>query len=185
MIEEYNPNDPVLVAKREQCRNKVIAFNETTQYEDERRKDILMSILNIKGRAYIEPPFSCEYGSNVILEDTVYFNFNPTLIDAAPIYIGSMTKCGPNVVLTTVKYPDDPELRRRGVVYKYPITIGSDCWLGGGVVVCAGVTIGKGCVIGAGSVVTRDVPDYSLAAGNPAKVLKKYRNPNEKKLDEK
>ena len=56
-----------------------------------------------------------------------------------------------------------------------PITIGDDCWLGGGVIVCPGVTIGNRCIIAAGSVVTRDIPDDSLAAGNPA-VIKKTLN---------
>ena len=56
--------------------------------------------------------------------------------------------------------------------YARPITIGSDCWLASNVTVCGGVTIGEGCVIGAGSVVTRDIPPYSLAAGNPCRVIR-------------
>lgn len=53
------------------------------------------------------------------------------------------------------------------------IHIGDNCWLASNVVVCGGVTIGEGCVIGAGSVVTRDIPPYSLAAGNPCRVIRK------------
>ena len=53
------------------------------------------------------------------------------------------------------------------------ITIKDNCWLVSNVVVCGGVTIGEGCVIGAGSVVTRDIPPYSLAAGNPCRVIRK------------
>jgi maltose O-acetyltransferase len=56
-----------------------------------------------------------------------------------------------------------------------PITIGDDCWLGGGTIVCPGVSIGDGCVIGAGAVVTKNVPAYSLAVGNPARVVKSLR----------
>ena len=56
---------------------------------------------------------------------------------------------------------------------KKPITIKDNCWLASNVVVCGGVTIGEGCVIGAGSVVTRDIPPYSLAAGNPCRVIRK------------
>ena len=70
----------------------------------------------------------------------------------------------------------DYVLRRRSVETAYPITIGEDTWLGGGVVVCPGVTIGKRCVIGAGSVVTKDIPDDCLAAGNPARVIRKMNN---------
>ena len=57
--------------------------------------------------------------------------------------------------------------------YAKPITIKDNCWLASNVVVCGGVTIGEGCVIGAGSVVTRDIPPYSLAAGNPCRVIRK------------
>ena len=63
--------------------------------------------------------------------------------------------------------------RREPKETAYPITIGEDCWLGGGVVVCPGVTIGNRCVIAAGSVVVKDIPDDSLAAGCPAVVKKR------------
>ena len=56
--------------------------------------------------------------------------------------------------------------------YAKPITIENDCWLASNVIVCGGVTIGKGSVIGAGSVVTRNIPPYSLAAGNPCRVIR-------------
>jgi len=55
--------------------------------------------------------------------------------------------------------------------------IGDDCWIGGNVTILAGVTIGKGCVIGAGSIVTNDVEDYSVAVGNPARIIKKVGPP--------
>ncbi|RZK18327.1 MAG: sugar O-acetyltransferase, partial [Hymenobacter sp.] len=64
---------------------------------------------------------------------------------------------------------------RRTLELAWPITIGSDCWLGGGAIVCPGVTIGAGCVIGAGAVVTKDVLPYSLAVGNPARVVRSPR----------
>ena len=54
-----------------------------------------------------------------------------------------------------------------------PVTIGNNVWLGDSSIVCKGVTIGDNSIIGAGSVVTRDIPAYTIAAGNPAKVIKK------------
>ena len=63
--------------------------------------------------------------------------------------------------------------RRITQEYAYPVTIGKDCWIGGGAIICPGVTIGDRCIVAAGSVVTRDVPDDSLVAGNPAVVKKK------------
>lgn len=56
-----------------------------------------------------------------------------------------------------------------------PITIGDDVWLGYGVIIIKNVTIGKGAIIGAGSVVTKDIPEYAIAVGNPARVVK-YRS---------
>lgn len=65
-----------------------------------------------------------------------------------------------------------------------PITVGEDCWFGGNCIVLPGVTIGKGVTIGAGSVVTKDVPDYVVVAGNPARVIKKIERPGEVVLEE-
>ena len=56
--------------------------------------------------------------------------------------------------------------------YAYPVTIGDNVWIGGGVRIVPGVTIGSNVVIGAGSVVTRDVPDNVVAAGTPCRVLR-------------
>ena len=88
---------------------------------------------------------------------------------------------GPNVTLATPMHPLLPEERNiqnredgsiYNLEYAKPITIKDNCWLASNVVVCGGVTIGEGCVIGAGSVVTRDIPPYSLAAGNPCRVIR-------------
>lgn len=61
----------------------------------------------------------------------------------------------------------------RGPESGKPIVVGEDCWLGGGVTVCPGVTIGRGVTVGAGSVVTKDVEDFVVVAGNPARVIKR------------
>jgi acetyltransferase-like isoleucine patch superfamily enzyme len=65
-----------------------------------------------------------------------------------------------------------------GPEFAKPITIGSDTWLGGGAIVLPGVTIGEHCVVGAGAVVTRDVPPYCVAAGNPARVVRRLPRPD-------
>jgi acetyltransferase-like isoleucine patch superfamily enzyme len=70
---------------------------------------------------------------------------------------------------------DDPErpVTWQGFTSKGPTRVGANCWLGANVVVTSGVSIGERCVIGANSVVTADVPAFSLAAGAPAKVLRR------------
>lgn len=80
---------------------------------------------------------------------------------------------GPNVSLFSATHDTSVESRRNFVEYALPITIGDDCWIGGNTTVMPGVTIGKGCTIGAGSVVTKDIPEFSVAVGVPAKVIKK------------
>lgn len=82
---------------------------------------------------------------------------------------------GPNCSFYSATHPLDPFLRNgiKGPELGAPITIGEDCWLGGGVTICPGVTIGRGCTVGAGSVVTKDVPDFHVVAGNPAKIIRK------------
>lgn len=105
----------------------------------------------------------------------VYINFNCTFLDTCLITIGARTLIGPNCSFFAATHPLDPFLRNgiKGPELGAPITIGEDCWFGGNVIVCPGVTIGRGCTIGAGSVVTKDVPEFHVAAGNPARIIRK------------
>ena len=87
--------------------------------------------------------------------------------------IGKRVQFGPSVSLYAATHETGVQSRRDFVEYAKPITIGDDCWIGGNTTIMPGVTIGKGCTIGAGSVVTRDIPEFSVAIGSPAKVVKK------------
>ena len=84
------------------------------------------------------------------------------------ITIGSNTQIGPNNQFLTPNHPIDYVERE----CFSPITIGEDCWLGGGVTVRPEVTIGDRCIIGAGSVVVKDIPSDSIAVGNPCRVIR-------------
>jgi len=122
---------------------------------------------------YMKPPFFCDFGYNIHIGKSVLINFNCAFLDAAPITIGDDCFIGPMVGLYTVNHPLDPERRNEGYVTGKPITLGKNVWLGGSVTVLPGVIIGENSVIGAGSVVTKDIPANVIAAGNPAKVIKK------------
>lgn len=113
-------------------------------------------------------PFRCDLGFNIHLGKDVLINYNCTFIDTASITIGDHTKIGPDCHLVTAVHPKDPVERRTHIVRGEPIKVGDDCWLGANVTVLPGVTIGDRCIIGAGSVVTKDVPDDSIYAGDPA-----------------
>jgi maltose O-acetyltransferase len=119
----------------------------------------------------VQPPFWCDYGSNIRLGKRVFFNFNCIVLDVCAVRIGSFTLFGPGVQILTPMHPLDAALRRRQE-YGRPIDIGADVWVGGGALILAGVRIGDRAVIGAGSVVTRDIPEGVLAAGNPCRVIR-------------
>jgi len=121
---------------------------------------------------FIRAPFYCDYGYNIHIGEGSFVNFDCVFLDLAPIRIGRNTLIGPKVQLLTPHHPLDPDLRATGREAGKPITIGDNCWLGGGVIVCPGVRIGNGAIIGAGSVVTRDIPANSVAVGNPARVTR-------------
>lgn len=66
----------------------------------------------------------------------------------------------------------DTPMMYQGYLETKPVYIEDDVWIGGRVIILPGRRIGKGAIVGAGSVVTKDVPDYAIVGGNPAKVLK-------------
>lgn len=119
----------------------------------------------------MQPPFYCDYGSNIELGHRVFFNFNCIVLDVCRVIIGGYTLFGPAVQILTPMHPFNFELRRKQE-YGKPVEIGSDVWVGGGALILAGVRIGSRSVIGAGSVVTRDIPDGVFAAGNPCRVIR-------------
>jgi maltose O-acetyltransferase len=171
--ELYDASDPQLVAERRRARNLTRDFNNTHADDLQARAHILAQLFASTGeKLVIEPPFYCDYGSNITLGDNVYFNFNCVILDVAPVEIGSNTMFGPNVQVYTATHPVDAAERRKGPEFARPIRIGSDVWVGGGAIINPGVSIGDRSVIGAGSVVTRDIPPDVFAAGNPCKVIR-------------
>lgn len=123
--------------------------------------------------SYIVPPFRCDYGDHVFIGNNTYINYNCCFLDSAKVTIGDYVYMGPNCNIFTPCHPIYHELRKEKVTeYALPVTVGSHSWIGGDVVITPGVTIGENCVIGAGSVVTKDIPDNSIAVGNPCKVIR-------------
>ena len=147
---------------------------QTMTVEDEDyRKTIEELIPGIPESSTVVPPFHCDHGHGIKLGENVFINYNGTMLDGGIITIGSNTQIGPNCQFLTPNHPIDYVERRKPIERCSPITIGEDCWLGGGVTVCPGVTIGDRCIIGAGSVVVKDIPSDSMAVGNPCRVIRK------------
>jgi maltose O-acetyltransferase len=169
--EPYVPDDPDLVAARRRARDLCQALNATREADEAERRRILVELFGAGGDSVrMQPPFHCDYGSNIRLGERVYFNFNCVVLDVCEVRIGDFTLFGPAVQIYTATHPMDPVLRR-GQESGRPIEIGSDVWVGGAAVICPGVRIGSRSVIGAGSVVTRDVPEGVFAAGNPCRAI--------------
>jgi maltose O-acetyltransferase len=171
--ELYDASDKELTDDRLQARLLIKELNDLREDETEKRVKILKSLIPNKGKdLYIQTPFYCDYGSNLVIGDNVYFNFNCVVLDVMKVAIGSRTMMGPNVQIYTATHPINHKERASGLEFAKAIEIGEDVWLGGNAVVCPGVTIGDRSVIGAGSVVTKDIPADVFAAGNPCKVIR-------------
>ena len=138
------------------------------------RNELLRGLLGKSdGDTFINPPFYCDYGSNIRVGRRFFANFNFTVLDEALVTIGDDCFIGPNVSIYTACHSTDPIERNSRRECAQPVTIGDNVWIGGSVTILPGVTIGSNVTIGAGSVVVKDSPDGCVAVGNPCRVVKR------------
>ncbi len=179
--ELYDPLDADLARDRMQTRLLIKSLNDTREDDAEARAKILHELIpNAQDGLWLQPPFFCDYGYNMIVGQKVFFNFNCVVLDVTYVTIGDRTMFGPNVQIYTATHPLDHVARASGVEYAKPVHIGSDVWVGGSAVICPGVRIGDRTVIGAGSVVTKDIPSDVFAAGNPCRIIRNLTEPTYK-----
>lgn len=171
--ELYNALDVQLSDERLKARLLLKELNDSREDQAEERIRILNELIPDAGPdLWLQPPFYCDYGTNIKVGEKVFFNFNCVVLDVMQVTIGSRTLFGPNVQIYTATHPMNYKERASGLEFAKPISIGEDVWVGGSVVICPGVTIGDRTVIGAGSVVTKDIPSDVFAAGNPCRVIR-------------
>lgn len=170
--ELYDPLEPQLCRERDRCRDLCLLLNATREDQKQERKCLLAQLFGKETDAWIQPPFFCDYGTNIVLGTKVFFNFNCVVLDCARVPIGNNVLFAPSVQIYTATHPLSAAERRKWLESAKPITIGSDVWVGGGAIICPGVTIGARSVVGAGSVVTRDIPSDAIAVGNPARIIR-------------
>lgn len=170
--ELYDPLDAQLAEERQRCRDLCKLLNDSREDQIEERRQVLTELFGKVTDAWIQPPFYCDYGTNIALGSKVFFNFNCVVLDVMQVSIGDNVLFGPSVQIYTATHPIDAIERRKWLESAKPITIGSDVWIGGAAIICPGVTIGDRSVIGAGSVVTRDIPSDVFAAGNPCRIIR-------------
>ncbi|GBF94638.1 maltose O-acetyltransferase [Raphidocelis subcapitata] len=172
---------PELFAERTAARRLLRAFND--EHDEGVRLGVLRQLLggfDQEEPPFIEPPLRVDYGYNIKVGKKFYANFNTVILDCAPVTIGDRVLFGPNVQVYAASHPVEGWVRNgtAGPEWAKPITIGSDCWIGGGAIILPGVVIGEGCTVGAGSVVTKSVPPFSVVAGNPARVVRRLQRPD-------
>ena len=173
--EIYDANNDInLINERIKAKDLCYEYNNLRPSQVKERKEVMKKILGkVGGEFLIEQPFICDYGYNIEIGKNFYSNHNLTILDANKVEFGDNVFIGPNCGFYTAGHPLDYKTRNKGLEYAKPIKVGNNVWFGGNVTVLPGVEIGDNSVIGAGSVVTKDIPENSIAVGNPCKVIKR------------
>lgn len=166
-------SDEAVMEEQKVCRRILQRLNTVDRSDFDEIGRIVKELLGKSDNAFINPPFYCDYGSHIEVGKNFFANYNCTIIDVAKVVIGDNCQMAPNVSIYTAGHPVHPVSRNSLYEYGIGITIGDNVWIGGNTVILPNVHIGSNTVIGAGSVVTKDIPDWVVAAGNPCKVIRK------------
>lgn len=171
----YDANyDKELLADRLKAKDLCFKYNTTLPSDEESLRKIIGELkIKTKENFFLTPPFYCDYGYNISVGENFYANHNLIILDGNRVSFGDNVFIAPSCTFSTAGHPIDKERRNKGLEYAHPITVGDDVWFGANVTVLPGVKIGSNVVIGAGSLVNKDIPDNSLALGNPCKVVRK------------
>jgi maltose O-acetyltransferase len=175
-------SDDSIMEEQKACRRKLQKLNFMDRSDFDGIAQAVKELLGRSDGAFINPPFYCDYGTHIEVGKNFYANYNCTILDVAKVTIGDNCQMAPNVAIYTAGHPIHPASRNSMYEYGKKVTIGDNVWIGGNTVICPGVCIGDNVVVGAGSVVTKDIPAWSLAAGNPCRVLRRITEEDRRKL---
>lgn len=165
-------SDNDIMEEQKRARQLTQALNTADRSDFKTISGIVKELLGKSDGAFINPPFYCDYGTHIETGKNFFANYNCTILDVAKVIIGDNCQMAPNVAIYTAGHPVHPDTRNTAYEYGIEVTIGDNVWIGGNTVICPGVKIGSNTVIGAGSVVTKDIPDWVIAAGNPCRVIR-------------
>ena len=161
-------SDDEIFEEQKRARKLTQALNTADRSDFETLKRIVKELLGKSEGAFINPPFYCDYGTNIEVGKNFFANYNCTILDVAKVIIGDNCQMAPNVAIYTAGHPVHPDTRNTAYEYGIEVTIGDNVWIGGNT------------VIGAGSVVTKDIPDWVIAAGNPCRVIREITDADRK-----
>lgn len=173
-------SDDEVFEEQKRARRLIQELNLADWSDFQRIGQIVKELLGKSDGAFINPPFYCDYGTHIEVGKNFFANYNCTILDVAKVVIGDNCQMAPNVSIYTAGHPVHPDIRNTAYEYGIEVTIGDNVWIGGNTVICPGVHIGSNTVIGAGSVVTKDIPDWVIAAGNPCRVIRKITDEDKK-----
>ncbi len=165
-------SDDAVMEEQKECRKILQKLNFADRSDFKALAEIVKELLGKSENAFINPPFYCDYGKHIEVGKNFFANYNCTIIDVAKVKIGDNCQFAPNVSIYTAGHPVHPVARNSMYEYGIEVTVGDNVWIGGNTVIMPGVHIGSNTVIGAGSVVTKNIPDWVVAAGNPCKVIR-------------
>lgn len=173
-------SDESVMEEQKVCRRILQRLNTVDRSDFDSIGKIVEELLGKSENAFINPPFYCDCGTHIEVGKNFFANYNCTIIDVAKVKIGNNCQFAPNVSIYTAGHPIHPVSRNSLYEYGISVTIGDNVWIGGNTVILPGVHIGSNTVIGAGSVVTKDIPDWVVAAGNPCRVVKQITKEDKK-----
>ena len=173
-------SDDSVMEEQKICRKILQRLNTADRSDFDGIGKIVSELLGKSEGAFINPPFYCDYGSHIEVGKNFFANYNCTIIDVAKVKIGDNCQFAPNVSIYTAGHPIHPVSRNSLYEYGISVTIGDNVWIGGNTFIMPGVHIGSNTVIGAGSVVTKDIPDWVVAAGNPCRLIKEITEADKK-----
>ena len=175
-------SDDAIWEEQKVCRKKLQKLNFMDRADLGGIREVIKDLFGKSDGAFVNPPFYCDYGKHIEVGKNFFCNYNCTILDVAKVIIGDNCQIAPNVAIYTAGHPIHPVTRNSAYEYGKEVLIGDNVWIGGNSVICPGVRIGDHVVIGAGSVVTKDIPDWSVAAGNPCRVLRRITDEDKRKL---
>lgn len=175
-------SDEAVMDEQAGCRKILQKLNFMDRSDFDGISAVVNELFDKSDGACVNPPFYCDYGSHIEVGKNFFVNYNCMILDVAKVTIGDNCFMAPNVAIYTAGHPIYPDVRSAMWEYGKQVTIGDNVWIGGNTVICPSVHIGSNVIIGAGSVVTKDIPDWAVAAGNPCKVLRMITEDDKRRL---